>query len=121
MMFNKQVRLTTCIRLGVACAFASMLIGCSGGSDEDLNSYIRSVKQRPAGRISPVPEFKPYEIFTYSDEGLRDPFSIYTGDSDENLSANANIELRPDMNRNKEALESYPLDTLRFVGHLERW
>jgi type IV pilus assembly protein PilP len=97
-----------------------LITSCSGGDDEDLRAYINSVKSRPAGRIAPVPEFKPYETFVYSGEKLRDPFSVYTNNAEQFGSANSDINLRPDMNRNKEALEEYPLDTLHFVGHLER-
>lgn len=98
--------------------FVLTLLGCSD-TNSDLQTYIRSVKAKPAGRIAPVPEFKPYETFTYSDTDLRDPFSVIT-DEDNVNSSNSELALRPDMNRNKEALEEYPLDTLHFVGHLEK-
>ncbi len=65
-----------------------------------------------------MPEFKPYESFVYSDENLRDPFSVISGDNEDSISSD--LSLRPDLNRNREALEEYPLDTLHFVGHLER-
>lgn len=98
--------------------FVLALAGCSSGNS-DLQAYVRSVKAKPAGRIAPVPEFKPYETFAYSDENLRDPFSVITDDV-EGSAINSDLSLRPDMNRNKEALEEYPLDTLHFVGHLEK-
>jgi type IV pilus assembly protein PilP len=96
-----------------------VLAGCSGGEYDELYAYIKAVKARPAGRIAPVPEFKPYESFAYSDQNQRDPFSVFTKDEEVGKS-DSGIKLRPDMNRNKEALEEYPLDTLHFVGHLER-
>jgi type IV pilus assembly protein PilP len=98
--------------------FVLALSGCSGSANSDLQSYVRSVKAKPAGRIAPVPEFKPYETFTYSDENLRDPFSVLADDEGETISSD--LSLRPNMNRNKEALEEYPLDTIHFVGHLEK-
>jgi type IV pilus assembly protein PilP len=98
--------------------FILTLFGCSE-TNSDLQAYVRSVKAKPAGRIAPMPEFKPYETFTYSDKNLRDPFSVIT-DDESGDSIKSGLALRPDMNRNKEALEEYPLDTLHFVGHLER-
>ncbi len=95
------------------------LAGCSG-NDADLYSYVKAVKSRPAGKIQPVPEFKPYESFAYSDANSRDPFSVYTSDGEDSVKVNSELTLRPDMDRNKEALEEYPLDTLHFVGHLEK-
>ena len=49
-----------------------VLTGCSSDMD-DLDSYINEVKARPGGRIEPLPEIKPYEVFTYvaDTEGLR--------------------------------------------------
>lgn len=100
--------------------FLAVLSGCSGGGNADLQSYIREVKARPAGRISPVPEFKPYESFVYNETNLRDPFNVLLNDSEESNASAGALQMRPDINRNKEALEQYPLDTLHFVGHLEK-
>ena len=47
------------------------------GSDmDDLDKYINDVKAKPGGRIDPLPEITPYEVFTYiaDAEGLRSPF-----------------------------------------------
>ncbi len=98
--------------------YMSVLTGCSS-SNSDLHEYIQQVKARPAGRIAPMPEFKPYETFSYDDSKLRDPFNVFAGENEE-TKLGAATGLRPDINRNKEALEDYPLDTLHFVGHLER-
>ena len=40
------------------------LAGC-GGDMDDLDRYINEVKARPGGRIEPLPEITPYEVFTY--------------------------------------------------------
>lgn len=96
----------------------SVISGCSS-SNSDLQAYVRDIKSRPAGKIAPVPEFKPYESFAYADKDLRDPFSIINNDTNFKTT-NIGNELRPDINRNKETLEEYPLDTLHFVGHLEK-
>lgn len=95
-----------------------VLTSCSS-SNSDLHEYIRAVKAKPAGRIAPVPEFKPYETFNYDESKLRDPFNVF-GSESEVVESTSDIKLRPDMNRNKEALEDYPLDTLHFVGHMEK-
>ena len=93
------------------------LYGC--GSDmDDLDKYINDVKARPGGRIDPLPEIKPYEVFTYiaDAEGLRSPF---IPDAPQ-IRANSNDNgTRPDADRSREFLEQFPLDTLRMVGTLE--
>jgi type IV pilus assembly protein PilP len=86
------------------------LSGCSG-RDSDLQRFIETTEKEPGGRVEPLPEVKPYEAFTYTDQNLRSPF--VPGGSGAN-SAN----LRPDSHRNREYLEQFSLDTLKMVGTL---
>ena len=92
------------------------LAGCSGDMD-DLDKYINEVKARPGGMIEPLPEITPYEVFTYvaDTEGLRSPF---VPDSPQ-ATAGPGGGARPDMERSREFLEQFPLDTLQMVGTLE--
>jgi type IV pilus assembly protein PilP len=64
-----------------------------------------------------VPEFKSYEIVDYSAGNLRDPFTRFEADAEIVATIAGGIP-GPDLARNRETLESFPLDTLRFVGHL---
>jgi type IV pilus assembly protein PilP len=92
--------------------------GCSGDMD-DLDQYINTVKARPGGRIDPLPEITPYEVFTYKADidGLRSPF---VPDSPQAATGMANSGTRPDRERSREFLEQFPLDTLRMVGTLSQ-
>lgn len=98
-------------------AAALTAAGCTGDMD-DLDSYINQIKARPGGRIDPLPEIKPYEVFTYvaDREGLRSPF---VPDAPQASQSSADNGTRPDRDRSREYLESFPLDTLRMVGTLE--
>lgn len=91
------------------------LIACSGNQHGDLEAYISEVKSRPSGRIPSLPEVKPFEIYAYQAHNYRDPFTTYVDEIPVDSGAN-----RPDVNRKREALEQFPLDTLSFVGHLEK-
>ena len=104
-------------RLPVVLIAAVALSGCSGNMD-DLESYIDSVKARQGGRIEPLPEITPYEIFTYvaDAEGFRSPF---VPDSPQSAAGDIGGGTRPDPERSREYLESFSLDTLRMVGTLE--
>ncbi len=89
------------------------------GSDmDDLDQYINKVKAKPGGRVEPLPEITPYEIFTYvaDVEGLRSPFAP---ELPQERSSNSANDMRPDDERNREFLEQFPLDTLRMVGTLQ--
>jgi type IV pilus assembly protein PilP len=89
------------------------------GSDmDDLDQYINDVKAKPGGRIEPLPEITPYEVFTYvaDAEGLRSPF---VPDAPQAAAGIAAGSTRPDRDRSREFLEQFPLDTLRMVGTLQ--
>jgi len=93
------------------------IAGCASDMD-DLDRYVNEVKARPGGRIEPLPEITPYEVFTYvaDAEGLRSPF---VPDAPQAVAGSSIGGTRPDPERSREFLEQFPLDTLRMVGTLE--
>lgn len=94
-------------------AAATFVAGC-GGNMDDLDAYIVEVKSRPGGRIEPLPEITPYEVFAYEavQDGMRSPFRPDTPQSAGPSGP------RPDTERSREFLEGFPLDTLGMVGTL---
>ncbi len=97
-----------------------LLTACSGDNLDDLRTYAQEVKARKHGSIEPLPEIKPHETFLYQASDLRDPFEpapFAVAATAATAGANG---LRPDMNRRREPLEEFPLDTLRMVGTLDR-
>jgi len=99
----------------MACVAASGLVAC-GGDMDDLDQYINEVKAKPGGRIEPLPEITPYTVFMYvaDAEGVRSPFMPDTPQA-----SSASGGTRPDRDRSREYLESFPLDTLSMVGTLD--
>ena len=93
-------------------------VAACGGDMDDLDQYINDVKATPGGRIEPLPEITPYEVFTYvaDAEGLRSPFVPDAPQAAAGIAANST---RPDRDRSREFLEQFPLDTLRMVGTME--
>ena len=107
------MRATLTIKYFLVVAMVSVgLTACGGGSD-DLDEYINEIKARPGGRIEPLPEITPYEIFSYiaDRQGIRSPFR-----PDSPQVAGGGTGPRPDDERSREFLESFPLDTLGMVG-----
>jgi type IV pilus assembly protein PilP len=98
---------------------SGLLIGGCSGDMDDLDEYINEVKARPGGRIEPLPEITPYEVYTYVTdvEGFRSPF---VPDLPQNVASSAGSGTRPDPERSREFLEQFPLDTLRMVGSLSQ-
>ena len=94
-----------------------MLGACGSQQHSDLDAYIEDVKEKTKGHIEALPEIKTYESEVYDAAELRDPFTPYEEEPSEELSVPGPV---PDTHRKREALESFPLDSLAFVGHLER-
>jgi len=98
---------------------ALLVFGLSACSEDmdDLDEYVNRIKSRPGGRIDPLPEITPYEVFTYiaDVEGKRSPF---VPDTPQVTTSGVGGGIRPDSDRSREFLEGFPLDTLRMVGTL---
>lgn len=93
------------------------LYSCAKGTD-DLHTFIEETKAKQQGSVKPLPQFRPYRSFEYSAAEMRDPFEhVVIANVQE---ASPTSSLRPDRGRPKEALEGFPLDTLRMVGILEQ-
>ncbi len=97
-----------------------MLLIVSGCSKDvnDLYTFIEKEKNSNVGSVKPIPQFKPYESFSYTATDLRDPF-VSNVELDNELDAAAD-GLTPETNRPKQPLEAFPLDTLAMVGILEQ-
>ncbi len=93
-----------------------LLAGC-GADMGELDRYINDVKARPGGRIDPLPEVTPYEVFVYRADvdGVRSPFMP---DSPQVVGNQAGT-VRPEPDRIREHLESFSLDTMSMVGTLD--
>lgn len=96
---------------------ALFVIGCSNEVN-DLNEFIAQTKASSVGSVRPIPQFKPYQNFTYSATDLRDPFEA-AANITEDMGVAKN-SLHPESDRPKQYLESFPLDALSMVGTLEQ-
>jgi len=90
------------------------LAGCGGGDMEDLRSFVDTTGKDMQGKIEPLPKVKAYEPFTYNAFDLPDPFKP------RKLSTGGGGGLQPDLNRPKEPLEAFSLETLKMVGMLSK-
>ncbi|HEY1773523.1 MAG TPA: pilus assembly protein PilP [Gammaproteobacteria bacterium] len=105
--------------VSLALIIATSLAGC-GDRMGDLQQYTNEVKARKGGHIEPIPQIKPFEVYTYTDQNQRSPFMPSTETrGDQNANHGASVAgLHPDFNRNREYLEQFPLDGLKMVGTL---
>jgi type IV pilus assembly protein PilP len=102
-------------------SLTALVTACGGGETQDLREYTEQVRARQNTRVEPLPEFKPYETFLYQASELRSPFHPGNGGAPEDILAESSDNgVRPDSNRPREALEAFPLDSLRMVGTLDQ-
>ena len=107
-------------------ATAILIAGCVSTDRSDLDQFVAEVLARPGGRIEPLPEIKPYRVYTYQSgqAEARDPFHLFyqsipdevVQTEDDGLTKEMEKEI---MHRNREELEEFELDSLRMVGTME--
>ena len=111
-IFSGRAIVKTCVVI-----FASVaLFGCVNSNVSDLQDYVASVKAKKPGNIEPLPDVQVYENYLYDETTLRDPFQ----GSVARQVVRTDSQLRPDMQRQREVLEQFALDSLKMVGTLEQ-
>jgi len=97
------------------------VLGACGGDMSDLETFIEKTKQAHHGQVDPLPEFPPYQTFSYSSQGIRDPFRAQTDLSSMQVAVQTEYTgPRPEATRLREPLEGYPVDSLKMVGLLQQ-
>ncbi|MFZ4536679.1 pilus assembly protein PilP [Propionivibrio sp.] len=99
----------------IAVALASIvLVACSGGDNEDLRQWMNDAAKDIKGSIPPLPQVKPYEPVPYDAGNLIDPFKPAKIGTEQKKTGGGGLQ--PDLDRPREPLESYPLESLKYVG-----
>jgi type IV pilus assembly protein PilP len=111
-------KFTHYLRLPTVLVVCGLVTACNQGLG-DLQQFVQQTISRPPGRIEPIPEFQPYQNFEYTSHDLRDPFKLVDfRRPDENPETINNIANgpKPNIDRIRQPLEDFPLDTLRLKG-----
>jgi type IV pilus assembly protein PilP len=100
------------MRLAV-CAFAmpAVLVACGSG-EEELRAWMQQQRAGIPVKVTKVEAPKKYEPYRYRSASQPDPFGAPV------MVARPSSALQPDANRRREALESFPLDTIRMIGRI---
>lgn len=92
-----------------------LLTACGGEEFQDLRDFVKNAGANMRGKIPPPPEVKPYEPFIYNnDTSIADPFKPRKPDRS---AGHVGIN-QPDLERPREALEEFSLESLKMVGYL---
>ena len=107
------------LRLMVVVGTMLIMAGCSDTGRQgyqDIDAYMSEMKARPTGNIEPLPQFRPYEAFTYQASAMRSPFKqpVKIALTNEQISSN----IKPNPYRVKQYLEQFEMDSFRLVGSI---
>ena len=112
MGLNSRLLMHVATAMLVAVALAGCGRSVTSSDPNNLEEWVKTVKERPGPPLPPVPVLHQFESFIYNDQGLRDPFELPVD------TRSASSGPRPDPDRIKQPLEAYPLDSLTMVGTL---
>ncbi len=109
-----MVRFNFLLKIACIASIGLILTGCNSGEGDDLDKFMSSASNDMSKGVEPLPEVLPYSPLQYNADGtLSDPFKP-------RKAASKNGSLQPNTNRPKEALEAYPLESLKYVGSMSR-
>jgi type IV pilus assembly protein PilP len=101
---------------------AAALSACSTSDEEEIRRWMAQERAQTKPRVQPIPEPKQFQPQAYTGDTGMEPFSnqkLTQALKREADSGSATAALiAPELNRRKEPLESFPLDTMVMVGSL---
>jgi type IV pilus assembly protein PilP len=96
-----------------------LLAGCEGEQHSDLRKELQDMTKDLRGRVDPLPQVRPYEPVPYQAENEVDPFRPDRIEVAAAAGAGpAASGKQPDLDRPKEPLEAFPLESIQMVGSL---
>lgn len=92
------------------------LSACGGEPHQDLRDWMQESTKDMKGKVPPLPQVKPFEVVAYEEGNTVSPFAPSRIEPERKAGVGSGP--RPDLNRRREPLEAYPLESLKMVGSL---
>jgi type IV pilus assembly protein PilP len=94
--------------------FSCLLLACNGKQGDDLDQFMANAANEMSKSVAPLPEVLPYIPLQYNVDGvLTDPFKSRKAKA-------GSGSLQPNINRPRELIESFPLESLSYVGSMSK-
>ena len=108
-------------RASALAAAALLLAGCGDSDVKEVRDWMDQVKRDTRPAVKPLSEPKDFIPYAYGAKEAVDPFSQNKLLAELAWAAETTQDPnKPDLQRQKELLESYPLDTMHMVGVLQK-
>ncbi len=105
-------------------AVALVMSACTSSGQDELQAWMQSERNSIKPSVKPIPAPTKFEPQAYAGERSTPPFSVekltsVLRGSQSTPVVNAAL-IEPELNRRKQPLEAYPLDTMAMVGSMNR-
>ena len=105
----------------IMAACAALLAGCGDSDVREVRDWMTQVQQETRPSVKPLPEPKDFIPYAYAARDQVYPFSLAKLLTElARVAETSNNPNKPDLQRPRELLETYPLDTMRMVGTMEK-
>lgn len=99
----------------------SSLAGCGDSGVQEVTQWMAETKRQTKVVIPKLAEPKVFTPFIYNAQNEVDPYNpVKLSAALAKLQAKSSSRFKPDLERRRELLESYPLDALKMVGTLQK-
>lgn len=111
----------THLRKAAMLALAVMLTACSDSDVREVQQWMADTEKKTKVTVKPLAEPKTFTAFAYQAGDAVEPFSQNKLLAEmARTDAGSTNPLKPDADRRRELLETFPLDTMRMVGLLQK-
>lgn len=98
-----------------------LLAGCGDSDVQEVRAWMKLTDSQAHVAVTPLSEPKTFIPFAYDSADTIDPFNPNKLLAELARAARASGKgLKPDLDRPKEQLEGFPLDTIKMVGSLQK-
>jgi type IV pilus assembly protein PilP len=116
---RRTVRRAAAALLALACS--ALLAGCGEGDVREVRDWMEQVQRETKPHVKPLAEPKDFIPYAYGAKEAIDPFNANKLIAElARAAAKAPSPFTPDLQRPRELLETFPLDTMHMVGTMQK-
>jgi type IV pilus assembly protein PilP len=108
------------MRFAVALASTVLLGACGGEEQSELRQELAAMTKDLRGKVDPLPQVRSFEPVPYRGESMVDPFVPNRIVVTQAAAGGGGGGVQPDLNRPKEPLEAFPMESIQMVGTLSQ-